>query len=261
MKQRKRMRYYHYHHHPQTKVWQRLLQPLCLRRNDHGTTIVQYRHFVTNIGNNNNNKNTSTVASGPSHEFYSIMMRIDRNHMFNLIHPHLHDRIRPTTVSWFSSSSSSGFDTSSSDPVIPSSSSFYDPRTNEPAGLRVVVEGMKRMEQQITNIENDIEAIKNVVKKIRESNGRTEERLNTIEDFADTMQQDLYLAMDMVRTLSDAIVPKDHPQYLIPTNQNIAAAKEAAAAAKARSIRQQYHSKNHSTAASDTDHTSGSNSS
>ena len=255
------MRYYHYHHHPQPKVWQRLLQPLCLRRNDHGTTIVQYRHFVTNIGNNNNNKNTSTVASGPSHEFSSILMRKNRNHMFNLVHPQIHDRIRPTTVSWFSSSSSSGFGTSSSDPVIPSSSSFYDPRTNEPAGLRVVVEGMKRMEQQITNIENDIEAIKNVVKKIRESNGRTEERLNTIEDFADTMQQDLYLAMDMVRTLSDAIVPKDHPQYLIPTNPNIAAAKEAAAAAKARSIRQQYHSKNHSTAASDTNHTSGSNSS
>ena len=103
------------------------------------------------------------------------------------------------------------------------------------------------MENQITNMENDIDAIKNLVKKIRESNGRTEERLDVIEEFSDTMQQDLYLAMDMVRGLIEAVVPKEDisTDIMTPTNPNIAAA------ANARAIRQQYHSKKNTSSIKD----------
>jgi peptidoglycan hydrolase CwlO-like protein len=94
---------------------------------------------------------------------------------------------------------------SSSQQTLPPNSPLYDPRTNEPAGLRQVLDGLKRMEAQVTNIENDVDALKNIVKKIRESNGLTEKRLDKIEDFADTMQQDLYLTMDMVRSLTDVL--------------------------------------------------------
>jgi hypothetical protein len=102
------------------------------------------------------------------------------------------------------SSSATKATTGSSTPISPNSP-LYDPRTNEPAGLRAVLDGLKRMEVQITNIENDMDGIKNVVKKIRESNGTAEKRLNKIEDYADTMQQDLYLTMDMVRCLTEAL--------------------------------------------------------
>lgn len=100
---------------------------------------------------------------------------------------------------------------SSSEQTLPPTSSLYDPRTNEPAGLRQVLDGLKRMEVQVTNIENDLDSVKNIVKKIRESNGLTERRLDKIEDFADTMQQDLYLAMDMVRSLTDVLSESKTP--------------------------------------------------
>jgi hypothetical protein len=62
------------------------------------------------------------------------------------------------------------------------------------------------MEVQLKNIEKDVETMKHVVKKIRESNGTTESRLDSIEQYADTMQADLYLTMDMVRCLTDTLV-------------------------------------------------------
>ena len=120
------------------------------------------------------------------------------------------------------------------------------------------------MESQITKIEHDIEGIKNIVKKIRESNGRTERRLDMIEEFGDTMQQDLYLAIDMVRILTEKLAPKEEngittanattmtkynsPPATPTTNPNIVAANElAAAAANAKAKRQQYHRDNSET--------------
>jgi hypothetical protein len=96
-------------------------------------------------------------------------------------------------------------------------SPLYDPRTNEPAGLRLVLDGLKRMEEQVTNIENDLDSIKNIVKKIRESNGNSEKRLDKIENFADTMQQDLYLTMDMMRSLTDVLSESRTPD--VPTEK------------------------------------------
>lgn len=71
---------------------------------------------------------------------------------------------------------------------------------------------MKRMEEQVTNIENDLDSVKNIVKRIRESNGNTEKRLDKIETFADTMQQDLYLTMDMMRSLTDVLSETKTPE-------------------------------------------------
>ena len=124
-------------------------------------------------------------------------------------------------LSSFSYPSSSGFDPlGRSDPLteqqqaqpttttLPPNSSIYDPRTNEPAGLRLVLDGMKRVEQQITNMEYDIIGIKQTVKKIRESNGRTENRMDSIEQLADTMQADLHASMALVRALNETLGTK-----------------------------------------------------
>lgn len=210
--------------------------------------------------------NSTRKSTGSSPLIISELLLTRRNQSqtthynnYNMFHPLLCGRIYPhpqQQLHWFSSSSSSssgGFDPSGLDPpVIPPSSSFYDPKTNEPAGLRLVLDGMKRMENQITNIERDIEGIKNIVKKIRDSNGRTEGRLDMIEDFGDTMQQELYLTMDMVRVMIEKLAPKEDdgtktrndPPSFSPPNPNIAATKEAAATANARAKRQQYHREN-----------------
>ncbi len=50
--------------------------------------------------------------------------------------------------------------------------------------------------------------IKQTVKKIRESNGRTENRMDSIEQLADTMQADLHASMDLVRALTETLGTK-----------------------------------------------------
>ena len=60
------------------------------------------------------------------------------------------------------------------------------------------------LEEQMTKIENDVDGMKNIIKKIRQSNGTTEQRLDQIELLSNTIQKELYLTIDMIKCISES---------------------------------------------------------